>query len=116
MNTPNEHLAEIESTSFYKLASQAVYGVCLNLKDQVVATHREFGILRRCADILASNPDQELHILSPGNMVRTRYIVKTLMHLGVSCGRINVNLVHYNRQTPNGIWLLVTENDEELAA
>lgn len=116
MNIPNEHLADIESKSFYKLAAQAVYGVCLNMKDQVIATHREFAILRRLANAMAKNPEQVIHILSPGNMARTKYIVKTLMHLGVSCGRINIDLIHFNQQTPNAIWLLVTENNEELAA
>lgn len=115
MNNMNIQPAKKIST-FQEFARRANYGVCLNLQDHVIATHREFAILRQCANTLSEKPGQVIHIFSPGNMARTKYLVKTLMHLGVSCSQINVDLLNYNENTPNGMWLLITDAGTKLAA
>jgi len=95
------------SRSFSELAKLALWGICLNLKEQVIVTHRELAILRRCAKLVNSAPDQIVHVVSPNKTLRTNFIVNTLMHFGVSCGQINVNSTTTDGSQPEGVWLFV---------
>ncbi len=94
-------------TGFSHLARNALWGMCLNIKEHVIATHQELAILRRCATVACEKPDQVIHVLSANKSKHTNYIVKTLIHFGVSCGQINVSAVGINELTPKGIWLFV---------
>jgi hypothetical protein len=93
--------------SFSDLASQCLWGICLNLKEHVVATHRELALLRRCAKLAMDEPQQVIHVVSPDDTGRANYIVKTLMHFGVSCGQIKVSPAAQTDPVPNSVWLLV---------
>lgn len=99
--------ADTPVTSFSDLAGQCLWGICLNLKDHVIATHRELALLRRCAKVAMDEPDQVIHVISPEDTGRANYIVKTLMHFGVSCGQIAVSPAARTDPVPNGVWLLV---------
>ena len=93
--------------SFSELARLALWGICLNLKEKVVATHSELAILRRCAELVNDKPNQVIHVISPLKTQHTNFIVKTLMHFGVSCGQISVNSTDNNSSDPEGVWLFV---------
>lgn len=98
------------STDFPALLKQAVYGICLNIKKHVVATQKDFVVLRRCSELLETNPGYRIHIISSKWSVQTRYITKTLMHLGVSCGQIELSDASDSKGIPNGLWLVVAES------
>ena len=97
----------LNETTFSDLAGKALWGICLNLKEHIIATHQELALLRRCAKLACERPEQVIHVVSPGNTGHASYIVKTLMHFGVSCGQITVSPSSQKDLVPNGIWLLV---------
>lgn len=95
------------NAGFGDLIKNVLFGFCLNIKEHVLTTHRELAILRRCSEVLRAEPKRKLLILSPAHQVKTNFIVKTLLHLGVSCGQIEVNHTGSSAAVPDGIWLLV---------
>lgn len=97
----------IPAANFSHLAKRALWGICLNIKEHVIATHQELAILRRCATVACEKPNQVIHVVSADKTKHTNFIVKTLIHFGVSCGQINVRPALENELTPNGIWLFV---------
>ena len=99
----------IARRSFSELAKKALWGIGLNVREQVVATHRELAILRRCAKLVNNEPGQVIHLISPLKTQQTNYIVKTLMHFGVSCGQINVTASASDGSDPEGVWLFVAD-------
>lgn len=96
-----------EGNSFSELAGNALWGICLTLKEHVIATHQDLALLRRCAKLACESPDQMIHVVAPSQTGRTHYIVQTLMHFGVSCGQIAVRTASRNHPVPAGVWLLV---------
>ncbi|MGD8568167.1 MAG: hypothetical protein PVJ39_08780 [Gammaproteobacteria bacterium] len=110
MNTATaQQPAPLPSTapSFADLASRCLWGICLNLKEHVITTHRELALLRRCAKLALEQPGQVIHVVSPQHTGHANYIVKTLMHFGVSCGQICVSPASRGDLAPGGVWLLV---------
>ncbi|WP_455200374.1 hypothetical protein [Kaarinaea lacus] len=99
----------IPATYFPHLAKRALWGICLNIKEHVIATHQELAILRRCATVACEKPNQVIHVVSANKTKHTSFIVKTLIHFGVSCGQISVRPALENESTPNGIWLFVED-------
>ena len=95
------------TANFSHLAKSALWGICLNIKEHVIATHQELAILRRCATVACEKPNQVIHVVSADKTKHTNFIVKTLIHFGVSCGQISVRPAAPNESTPNGIWLFV---------
>ena len=95
------------AVNFSHLAKSALWGICLNIKEHVIATHQELAILRRCATVACEKPNQVIHVIAANKTKHTNYIVKTLIHFGVSCGQISVQPAAQNEPTPNGIWLFV---------
>ena len=97
----------LATTSFSQLTENALWGFCLNIQEHVIATHQELAILRHCATIACDEPDTVIHVIAVDKSKHTRFIVKTLMHFGVSCGRINVRSALQDEVAPEGIWLFV---------
>lgn len=95
------------TATFSELLKNALFGFCLNIKEHVLATHKELAILRQCSKLLHEAPDRRLCIVSSTKQNQTTFIVKTLLHLGVSCGQIEVNQTTHKSMTPDGIWLLI---------
>ena len=93
--------------NFSQLAKNALWGICLNITEHVIATHQELAILRRCATIACEKPNQVIHVISGDKTKHTNFIVKTLIHFGVSCGQISVRPALQNEPAPKGIWLFV---------
>jgi hypothetical protein len=96
--------------AFKGLFRSCIYGICLRLKQHVLATHQELGVLRDCADMMREQPPRFIHVVSSGNKQKTQFIVNTLMHLGVSCGQIKVNASETAAGGGQDIWIFVTEN------
>ena len=95
------------AANFSHLAKSALWGICLNIKEHVIATHQELAILRHCATVACEKPNQIIHVVSADKTKHTNFIVKTLIHFGVSCGQISVRPALQNETPPNGIWLFV---------
>lgn len=94
-------------TSFSELAQHAIWGAQINPGKQIVATHQEIAMLRQCAEQAAGKPNRIVHVFASIHPTRVSYLVKTLMHLGVSCGNILVNAVSSTDSDPDGVWLFV---------
>jgi hypothetical protein len=90
-----------------ELFKDCVYGICLNVKDHILATHRELALLRRCSDYLRDNPGRVVHIVAEEKKKHTNFIINTLLHLGVSCGQIDVAKGADVKGLPEGICLYV---------
>jgi hypothetical protein len=93
--------------NFSKLTQQAIWGAQLNLSEQIIATHQELAMLRRCASQALDIPNHVVHVISSSNKRRVDYLVKTLIHLGVSCGNIIVSKAAENHGDPEGMWIFV---------
>jgi len=102
-----EHSQLSLDTSLTDLTKDALWGICLCKNKQIIATHWDLAILRRCAKLVASNPDQIVHIIAPGQTRHTHYIETSLIHLGVSISQIQHRSTGVNSDSAEGIWLLV---------
>jgi len=109
IQTNTHKTSAFKTTTFSTLAKQSIYGVCLNIKEHVMATHRELAILRRCAKSLCAEPQQVVHVVAPEQQQQARFIANTLMHFGVSCGQIVLNYSQQKTHVPKGVWLLVAD-------
>ena len=98
-----------ETNRFSELLKSAIHGFCFNLKEHVLATHREIAVLRRCSEFLHNEPNRVVHIVAPSHHKQIEFFEKTLMHLGVSCGQINLNTGTSIAGGAKDIWLLVAE-------
>ena len=105
---PELHSSETDGV-FTGLLRDSVYGICLKLKQHVLATHRELSILRRCADMLRDPSPRVIHVVASTNQKKTNFIVNTLLHLGVSCGQIKVSAVSVPADEVQDVWLFVTD-------
>jgi len=98
-----------DKNRFSELLKTAIYGFCFRLKEHVLATHREIAELRQCSEFLRNEPNRVVHIMAPSHHKQGDFIEKTLMHLGVSCGQINLNTDSTKTGSEQDIWLLVAE-------
>jgi hypothetical protein len=96
--------------SFRTLIRSCVYGICLRLKQHVLATHQELSILRSCADMMREKSPRFIHVVANANKQKTKFIVNTLMHLGVSCGQIKVSAAGPGLDGEQDVWIFVTDN------
>jgi hypothetical protein len=109
-NTVKQTSGSGENDGVFKgLFRDCVYGICLKLKQHVLATHRELGILRRCADMLQDQSPRTIHVVATADKKKTNFIVNTLLHLGVSCGQIKVSAVNATADKNQDVWLFVTD-------
>ncbi len=97
------------SKHFSELLKNAVYGFCFKLKEHVFATHREIVELRRCSEFVRNEPNRVVHIVAPKHPKQRIFYKKTLMHLGVSCGQINLDTDTLTSADSKDVWLFVAE-------
>ena len=57
---------------------------------KIFTTSDELTLLRRCADSIKDQPNRSLKIVAQDCNNKIAFITKTLIHLGVSCGQINM--------------------------
>ena len=103
----SDQARHLPQPSLAELSSMALWGICFSTKKQIIATHRDLAILRRCAKLVMSNPGQVVHVITPAQTQHAHYIATTLMHLGVSCGQIQLRSTTYDSDIPESIWLLI---------
>lgn len=96
---------------FKTLLTRAIYGFFLSDSENVLATHRELLIMRQCSDFLKDRPERIIHVLTAGKRTKNRFIENTLLHLGVSCGKILIDSELPELDAANGVWLLVEEQN-----
>lgn len=86
-----------------------VYGICLRLKQHVLATHQELRAMRRCAELSREQSSRIIYVVAAANKQKTNFIVNTLQHLGVSCGQIRVSPLGVTSNNAQDVWLFVTQ-------
>ena len=96
---------------FSGLLKRAVYGIGLNIQAHIITTQKELAILRHCASLLINYPNHNVHIVSARKTVQVGYFFTTLIHLGVSSGRIKFCEFEKSDNVPAGLWLLVAEDN-----
>ena len=106
----NASLGNEKDYTFKRLFRGCIYGICLRLKQPVLATHRELSVLRRCAEMLREKSPRFIHVVANANTKKTKFIVNTLMHLGVSCGKIKVSAAESSQNGGQDVWIFVTDS------
>ncbi len=61
----------------------------LHSSADIFITSDELSLLRHCAERIKDKPNISLRIIATNRNKKIAFIVKTLIHLGVSCGQIN---------------------------
>ena len=108
-NNNNDHNEGnvLSTASFSELTQQAIWGAQLNMGSEVVATHQELVLLRQCAAHVLNRRDHVVHVISSYTQQQIYYLVRTLMHFGISCGQIIVRQTADDSSCPDGVWLFV---------
>ena len=101
----------LSTASFSELTQQAVWGARLNIGNGVIATNQELAMLRQCAESALNNSNRVVHVISAFTQQQIYYLVKTLLHLGISCGQIIVRRPLDEDKCPVGVWLFVEDLD-----
>lgn len=109
-NEMNTSLSNEKEGPFKGLFRSCIYGICLRLKQHVLATHQELSILRGCADMMREKSPRFIHVVANANKQKTKFIVNTLLHLGVSCGQIKVSTAGPNLDGNQDVWIFVTDS------
>ena len=65
--------------------------LCLQAQSNTLVTHEDLALLRRCANALQMSPNRIVNVVAESDNTRARYVIKTLLHLGVSIGQITLN-------------------------
>jgi len=99
-----------EKGPFKGLFRSSIYGICLRLKQHVLATHQELSILRGCADMIREKSPRFIHVVARANKQKIKFIVNTLMHLGVSCGQIKISTAGAASEDEQEVWIFVTDH------
>ena len=97
----------LSTASFSELTQHAIWGAQLNMGREVVATHQELVMLRQCAAHALNEQNNVVHVISSHTQQQIYYLVKTLMHFGISCGKIIVRRTDDDDNCPDGVWLFV---------
>jgi hypothetical protein len=107
---PNRVFGDEKEAACKGLFRSCIYGICLRLKQHVLATHQELSILRGCADMMRDQSPRVIHVVASANKQKTKFIVNTLMHLGVSCGQIKVSASESTPGEDQDVWIFVTDS------
>lgn len=105
----NNDARSLSTASFSELTQHAIWGAQLNMGNQVVATHQELAMLRQCAAHAPNRHDHVVHVISSYTQKQIYYLVKTLLHFGISCGQIIVRRPGEDNDYPDGLWLFVED-------
>lgn len=99
----------LSTASFSELTRNALWGAQVNMGKQVVATHQALALMRECASHALNKPHHVVHVISSYTQQQVYYLVKTMMHLGISCGQIIVRRPDYDIDCQEGLWLFVED-------
>jgi hypothetical protein len=96
-----------EDLTLASMLKNCAYKVGIKLRRHILATHKELEILRSCSRLINSGSNHKVYIVAPAGNKQTDFITKTLIHFGVSCGRISVVSSGPGLQNSGTIYLLV---------
>jgi hypothetical protein len=103
----NTESALAEDLTLASILKNCAYKVGIKLRKHILATHKELEILRSCSRLINLESNHKVYIVAPAGNKQTDFIIKTLMHFGVSCGRISVVPSVPGLQDSRTIYLLV---------
>jgi len=75
--------------SWQQIKKIARVHVILGTQENVLVTHEHLKQLRHCAEHMQQQSGDKLYIIGTRNNPQVKFLVKTLIHLGVSCGQIH---------------------------
>lgn len=75
--------------SFEQIKKNARAQLLLGTQENVLVTHEHLKQLRQCAEHMQQAGGDKLYIIGSRNNPQVKFLVKTLIHLGVSCGQIH---------------------------
>ena len=99
----------LSTASFSELTQNALWGAQLIMGKQIIATHQALAMVRQCASHALNKPQLVVHVISSYTQQQINYLVKMLMHFGISCGQIIVHRADDNIGCPEGLWLFVED-------
>jgi len=83
--------------SWDQIRKSARAHVVLGTQENVLVTHEHLKQLRHCAEQMQQASDEKLYIIGSRNNPQIKFLVKTLIHLGVSCGKIHCLIEPHNQ-------------------
>ncbi len=95
------------------MVNKCLYKTNFETKDNILATYRDLVNLRQCSEYLCGKENRVVRIVSPENKKHTDFIVKTLLHLGVSCGQIAVDFYNLHAESSDCIRIIVSHAELE---
>jgi len=95
-NQKNQQSSAKAAVDWQLLKKNASVNVVLGMQENVLVTHEHLRKLRECAEQLQGSESNKLYIVAQRNNPQVKFLIKTLIHLGVSCGKINclINTSH----------------------
>lgn len=77
------------NNSFKRIVRNCVYKIGIKIEEHILVTHNELAALRNCSRVISADPNRFVYVVAPAEKKQTNFIIRTLMHLGVSCGQIS---------------------------
>ena len=108
-DSTNSDGSALSTASFSELIQNALWGAQLNMGKQVIANHQALAMMRQCASHALNKPQHMVHVISSYTQQQIYYLIKTLLHFGISCGQIIVHRADDNIGCPEGLWLFVED-------
>jgi len=87
-NQKNQPNAQSQQPIWRQFSKSALAHVELGMHENVLVTHEHLRKLRECAEIMRETKSNKLFVVATRNNPQVKFLVKTLIHLGVSCGKI----------------------------
>lgn len=88
-NRKNQQNVASTPLSWEPLKKNALAHVVLGMQENVLVTHEHLRKLRQCVEHIQGKKDRKLYVVAQRNNPQVKFLIKTLLHLGVSCGQIN---------------------------
>lgn len=108
MMKSTSHTQAETALALQQLKSKAFYNVALGIKDNVLVTHEQLFELRQCVDQAIARKNYQLYIVAQRQLPQVKFLVKTLIHLGISCGQIECL---YSQSEAAGLAIFLLEKD-----
>ena len=108
-DSTNSDGSALSTASFSELIQNALWGAQLNMGKQVIANHQALAMMRQCASHALNKPQHVVHVISSYTQQQIYYLIKTLLHFGISCGQIIVRRPDDDIDCPEGLWLFVED-------
>jgi len=88
-NRKNQESLTGTELSWEQIKKNALMSVALGRQENVLVTHEHLRKLRQCAEKIQEDNTRKLYIAGQRHNPQVKFLIKTLIHLGVSCGQIH---------------------------